>query len=149
MVLITDGVDTGSKTSKEKAIEAAQKADVIIYSIDYEDPRALRRRLRTNQLGGGQGERDLRRMSTETGGRVFKVDRKNSLDDIFRELQEEMRSQYSIGYARRIRRRTAGIARSRSRSTEGLQSAGPQRLLRDRERELALWRESSHKRIRQ
>jgi VWFA-related protein len=38
-------------------------------------------------------------MSTETGGRVFKVDRKNSLDDIFKQLQEEMRSQYSIGYA--------------------------------------------------
>ncbi len=38
-------------------------------------------------------------MSTETGGRVYKVDRKYSLDDIFRELQEEMRSQYSIGYS--------------------------------------------------
>ena len=38
-------------------------------------------------------------MSSETGGRVFKVDRHNSLDDIFRELQDEMRSQYSISYA--------------------------------------------------
>src|ERR1700680_3324733 len=37
MVLITDGVDTGSRISKDKAIEAAQKADAIIYSIDYED----------------------------------------------------------------------------------------------------------------
>ncbi len=45
MVLITDGVDTGSKISKEKAIEAAQKADSIIYSIDYEDPGGVRRRL--------------------------------------------------------------------------------------------------------
>jgi len=99
MVLITDGVDTGSKISKEKAIEAAQKADSIIYSIDYEDPAAYGGGWGTIRLGGGQGEGDLRRMSTETGGRVYKVDRKYSLDDIFRELQEEMRSQYSIGYS--------------------------------------------------
>jgi len=98
MVLITDGVDTGSKTSKEKAIEAAQKADSIIYSIDYEDASAYGGGFGRITIGGGGGEGDLRRMSTETGGHVFKVDRKNSLDDIFRQLQEEMRSQYSIGY---------------------------------------------------
>ena len=99
MVLITDGVDTGSKTSKEKAVEAAQKADTIIYSIDYEDPAAYGGGFGTIRFGGGQGESDLRRMSSETGGQVFKVDRRHSLDDIFRELQDEMRSQYSIGYA--------------------------------------------------
>ena len=99
MVLITDGVDTGSKISKEKAIEAAQKADSIIYSIDYEDPSAYGGGWGTIRIGGGAGEGDLRRMSTETGGRVYKVDRKYSLDDIFRELQDEMRSQYSIGYS--------------------------------------------------
>ncbi len=99
MVLITDGVDTGSKISKEKAIEAAQKADAIIYSIDYEDPSAYGGGWGTIRIGGGGGEGDLRRMSSETGGRVYKVDRKYSLDDIFRELQEEMRSQYSIGYS--------------------------------------------------
>ena len=37
-------------------------------------------------------------MSDETGGHVFKVDRKHSLDEIFQELQDEMRSQYAIGY---------------------------------------------------
>ena len=99
MVLITDGVDTGSKTPIARAIEAAQKADSIIYSIDYEDPAAYGGGgFGVIHIGGGQGEGDLRRLSTETGGRVFKVDRKNSLDDIFRDLQEEMRSQYSIGY---------------------------------------------------
>jgi VWFA-related protein len=99
MVLITDGVDTGSKISKDKAIEAAQKSDAIIYSIDYEDPGAYGGGFGTIRLGGGQGEGDLRRMSSETGGHVYKVDRKNSLDEIFRELQEEMRSQYSISYS--------------------------------------------------
>jgi VWFA-related protein len=100
IVLITDGVDEGSRLTKEKAIEAAQKADAIIYSIDYEDRGAYGRPFGTIVIGGGgQGEGDLRRMSTETGGRVFKVDRKYSLDDIFRDIQEEMRSQYAIGYA--------------------------------------------------
>lgn len=100
VVLITDGVDTGSRTSIQKAIEASQKADTIIYSIDYEDPYAYGPRgFGTITLGGGRGEGDLRRMSNETGGRVFKVDRKNSLDDIFRDLQEEMRTQYAIGYS--------------------------------------------------
>lgn len=98
MVIITDGVDTGSKTTIAKAIEAAQKADSIIYSIDYEDRAAYGGGFGTISFGGAGGERDLNRMSIETGGRVFKVDRKNSLDDIFREIQEEMRSQYAIGY---------------------------------------------------
>ena len=75
------------------AIEAAQKADAVIYSIDYSDPRAY-----GPFGGGGGGEGELRKMSDETGGHVYKVDRRHSLADIFRELQEEMRSQYSIGY---------------------------------------------------
>jgi VWFA-related protein len=99
IVIITDGVDTGSRVSKEKAIEYAQKADAIIYSIEYEDPRAYGGGFGTISMGGGGGGGVLKRLSEETGGRAFRVDRKNSLDDIFREIQEEMRSQYSIGYA--------------------------------------------------
>lgn len=100
IILITDGVDEGSKTPISQAIEAAQKTDSIIYSIDYEDPGAYGGGWGRITIGGpgGQGMRDLGKMSSETGGRVFKVDRRNSLDDIFRDLQEEMRSQYAIGY---------------------------------------------------
>src|SRR5437660_7208655 len=94
MVLITDGVDTGSKISRDRAIEAAQKADVIIYSIYYVDRMAY-----GPFGGGGGGEGDLRRMSSDTGGAVFHVDRSHTLDGIFREIQDEMRSQYSIAYS--------------------------------------------------
>jgi VWFA-related protein len=38
-------------------------------------------------------------MSEETGGHMFRVDRKTTLDSVFQEIQDEMRSQYSIGYA--------------------------------------------------
>ena len=94
VILITDGVDTGSKITRDKAIEAAQKDDVIIYSIFYQDRQAYGGGL---TFGGG-GEGELRRMSSETGGQVFHVDRNHSLDDIFKELQDEMRSQYAITY---------------------------------------------------
>jgi len=95
MVLITDGIDQGSRLRIEAAIEAAQKADAVIYSIDYADPTAY-------GYGpfsiGHVSDSALRRMSDETGGHVFKVDRKHTLEDVFKELQEEMRSQYTIAY---------------------------------------------------
>lgn len=94
LVLITDGVDQGSQMTRNQAIEAAQKADAVIYSIDYQDPGFYG----PFNFGGGGGESELHRMSDETGGRVFKVDRKHSLDEIFQEIQDEMRSQYAIGY---------------------------------------------------
>ncbi len=97
IVVITDGDDTGSKISRDKATEAAQKADSIIYFIDYEDPRYHGGGFGTFTLGH-TGNADMSKMSSETGGRVFRVDRKNTLDDIFKDLQDEMRSQYSIGY---------------------------------------------------
>jgi len=93
IVVITDGVDQGSRLTRNDAIMAAQKADAVIYSIDYSDPRAY-----GPFGGGGGGEGELRKMSDETGGHVYKVDRKHTLEDVFRELQDEMRSQYSIGY---------------------------------------------------
>ena len=43
IVLITDGIDEGSKLKIEEAIEASQKSDVVIYSIDYADPSAYGR----------------------------------------------------------------------------------------------------------
>jgi VWFA-related protein len=90
VVLITDGVDMGSHYDLRESIEAAQKADTIIYSIYYNDPSAY------GYWGSSDG--DLKRMSEETGGRVFKVDRNHTLDQIFNEIQEEVRSQYALSY---------------------------------------------------
>lgn len=92
IILITDGVDMGSRLSREQAIEAAQRADAAIYGIYYVDHSAY-------GFGfGAPSDSDLKKMAEQTGGRVYKVDRKHSLADIFRELQEELRSQYAIGY---------------------------------------------------
>ncbi len=95
LVLITDGEDEGSKYKISQAIEAAQKADAIIYGFYYVD-RAFY--MGHGMVFGGASDSALRQMSEDTGGRVFHVDRKLTLQDAFNELQEEMRSQYAIGY---------------------------------------------------
>lgn len=96
MILITDGEDQGSTYDRRAAIEAAQKADAIIYSIYYVD-RAFYAR-GGFMIGGGGGEADLRKMSEETGGHVFTVSSKHPLSEIFQQIQDELRNQYSIGY---------------------------------------------------
>src|SRR5580658_11199251 len=96
LVLITDGEDQGSRYNIKQAIEAAQKADAIVYGFYYVD-----RAFYMGQRGmvfGGVSDSALRQMSDDTGGRVFHIERNHSLQDAFRDLQEEMRSQYAIGY---------------------------------------------------
>src|SRR5229473_6482152 len=108
MVLITDGVDQGSRLKKEAAIEAAQKADSIIYGIYYVDRAAY---FGHGGFGLGASDRDLRQMSDDTGGRLLRVDRKHSLNDIFTQIQEEMRSQYAIGFKSTNERKDGGFRR--------------------------------------
>lgn len=93
LVIITDGVDVGSRIKIEKAIEEAHRSDVIIYPILFEDPRYT-----SWQYGGYSGEGSMKRMAEETGGRVFRVDRRNSLEDIYKVIQEELRTQYAAAY---------------------------------------------------
>jgi VWFA-related protein len=93
IVLITDGEDEGSQLSMKAAIEAAQKADSIIYGVLYVD-----RQFYGGYNMGYSGESVLKQMAEETGGRLFQVDRKNNLDMIFDQIQQEMRTQYAIGY---------------------------------------------------
>ena len=95
IVLITDGEDQGSRETENAAIEAAQKADAIIYGILYVDRQFYNG---GGGFGGYGGEGVLKKMAEETGGRLFRVERKNTLEDIFNQIQQEMRTQYAIGY---------------------------------------------------
>jgi len=95
LVLITDGEDQGSRYKIAQAIEAAQKADAIIYGFYYVDRGFY---MSHGMLFGGSSDSALRQMSEETGGHVFHVDRRMTLQQAFVELQNEMRSQYAIAY---------------------------------------------------
>jgi VWFA-related protein len=85
MILLTDGVDTGSDHSVNDAIEAAQRADSLIYSIYF-------------SAEGPTGRSILKRMSQETGGSFFEVSKKQTFEQIFDQIQDELRGQYSIAY---------------------------------------------------
>jgi len=120
LILLTDGDDRGSKTSLNSAIESAQRANTLIYGIYFkgEEPGNF------GGSGGGRhggwgrggmgrpggvpgrypqesredGKKILERISKETGGRMFEISKKQPIDQIYSEIQEELRNQYNIGY---------------------------------------------------
>jgi VWFA-related protein len=126
VVVLSDGVDTGSKENLEEAIESAQRADTVVYSILFKDDDAYGNGggfgrtgisipgmggpgMGRGGMGGGRGGRRfpeqhadgkkvLERISKETGGRLFEVSKKESVDQIYSQIQEELRNQYSLGY---------------------------------------------------
>ena len=93
IILLTDGVDVRSTATLEEALGAALKADVLVYSVLYEDSAAY-----PFGTGGPDGRRVLGRLSKETGGGMFEVSRKQNIDQVYGEIQQELRSQYSMGF---------------------------------------------------
>jgi VWFA-related protein len=94
LIVLSDGVDVGSEASTTDAVEAAQKSDTLIYSIEFSDATFYG----GGVLGGNGGRRALTRLATETGGGFFSVSKKLGIDQIFALIEAELRSQYSIGY---------------------------------------------------
>jgi VWFA-related protein len=92
LIVLSDGVDFDSNGTLEEAVDAAQKAETLVYSILYADPDAY------GPFGGHDGKGVLERMSKESGGTYFEVSKKQTVDDIFSVLEEELRTQYSLGY---------------------------------------------------
>ncbi len=117
VIVLSDGVDRTSKTSLTGAIESAQRADTLVYSILFADDQQQRSGSFGPVIGGGgmgrgsgrgrsrmpqesrpDGKKILERLSKETGGTFFEVSKKHPLDDIFKQIDEELRSQYNLGY---------------------------------------------------
>ena len=121
LILLTDGVDTGSKVNLDRAIETAQRANTMVYSILYADPDAYGHYSHMGGMGGGMGrhggmgypgggggypqhvepadgKKVLQRISKETGGRFFEVSKKQPINEIYTQIEEELRNQYSLGY---------------------------------------------------
>jgi VWFA-related protein len=92
LIVLSDGVDFGSEETLPAAVEAAQRAETLSYSILFSDSGAY------GILGGKDGKGVLMRLSKDTGGGFFEVSKKLSLEQIFDRIQEELRSQYNLGY---------------------------------------------------
>ena len=94
MILLTDGEDEGSRLKIRDAIEAAQKADAIIYVLLCAD-----RGFYGSFQMGYSGESEMRKLTEQTGGRVINVGNKfDKLREAFDQIAAELRSQYNLGY---------------------------------------------------
>ena len=91
MIILTDGEDEGSHYKVKDAIEAAQKSDSIVYVLLIAD--------RGFYGGFYSGDRQMKELTSETGGRMIEVGNKmDKLKDAFDQIARELRSQYNIGY---------------------------------------------------
>jgi VWFA-related protein len=122
LIILSDGVDRGSKESLESAIESGQRANTVIYTVLFKDDEEHGNHggfgfpggmggggMGGGRHGGGQrppeqeeqrpdGKKILTRISKETGGRLFEVSKKQPIEQIYSSIQEELRNQYSLGF---------------------------------------------------
>jgi Ca-activated chloride channel homolog len=92
IVVLSDGEDQSSKTTFDQALEMALKAEATIFSISVN---------RGGFFGVGStknGDRIMKQFSEESGGRAFFPFKVEELEDAFRQINQELRSQYNIGY---------------------------------------------------
>src|SRR6266536_2320552 len=87
IILLSDGDDNQSRRSREEAIEAALRAEVIVYVIDTAVTES-----------NSKGEKVLIRYADAPGGRVFFPLRIQEVTSAFKEIQDELRSQYVLAY---------------------------------------------------
>ena len=86
LILMSDGGENGSDATLLDAIEAAQRAETLVYTILFSD----------GAYGADPGI--MQQLAKETGGAYFRVSKKQTIDQVFDLIQEDLRSQYSIGY---------------------------------------------------
>lgn len=124
LIILSDGVDHGSKETLADAVEAAQRADTVIYSILFKDEEGFGHGghigfggpmgVPMGGPGGGghggpprgghppdsdvDGKKVLAELSRKSGGRLFQVSKKETLEKIYAEIEEELRNQYRFGY---------------------------------------------------
>lgn len=133
VIVLTDGVDRGSKESLFSAIEAAQRANTVVYAIYFKGQEGGNnnnnqypghRRGGMGWPGGGypgggggwpggagggapqrptegsriDGKKVLEQICNETGGHMFEASKKDSVDQIYSTIADELRAQYILGY---------------------------------------------------
>ena len=87
IVIVSDGEDNQSRYTRDQALEMAQKADVVMYAISTNITR-----IETD------GDKVLKYLAQETGGRAFFPFKVEDLDQSFENIANELRHQYNISY---------------------------------------------------
>ena len=100
VILLSDGLDFRDDTSIGTAIEYAQRADTLIYSVLYSrfGPRGGRGINVAIGPRQNRGPRIMERLARETGGAYFRVSQAQPIDSIYTQIENELRNQYSIRY---------------------------------------------------
>jgi VWFA-related protein len=87
IILLSDGDDNQSHVTREEAIDMAERAEVVVYTIS------------TNLSGNGShGDKVLERIADATGGRAYVPFQLTEVANAFAAIQEELRSQYAVSY---------------------------------------------------
>jgi len=108
MIIMTDGIDEGSKVRLNEAVESAQKADAICYVLLF-----------ARGIYGTRGEGYMKKLAEETGGRLFEIDRIENLKTAFDQIASELRTQYGIGYTPLNNKKDGTFRKIEIRSKEG------------------------------
>jgi Ca-activated chloride channel homolog len=87
LIVVSDGEDNQSEHSRAQAIEMAQRAGVILYTISTDDSGLILR-----------GDRVLQQLADSTGGRAFFPYKMKDIKNSFAAIEDELRSQYAISY---------------------------------------------------
>jgi VWFA-related protein len=132
IVVLSDGEDRGSKETMNEAVESAQKAETVVYTIyiggheegsGYNPGMGRRGGMGGGYPGGGypgggypgggyprggnyprqqenrpNGKKIMQEIADQTGGRYFEAKKKDSVDDDYAQIAEELRTQFMLGY---------------------------------------------------
>jgi VWFA-related protein len=99
-IVLSDGVDVRSEATMGTAIEYAQRADTLIYSIVFAHHSYVAHPavVASQELYLLRGRKAMQRLARETGGGYFVVSKSEPIEKIYGRIEDELRHQYSIGY---------------------------------------------------
>lgn len=106
LVVISDGNDNSSSVSLKRAIEAAENADVFLYTVSTREDRDLNATIKDT---ASRGDRALKTLAESTGGRAFFPGSVHNMDHSLRELQQVIRGRYFVSYKPALFKRDGGF----------------------------------------
>jgi VWFA-related protein len=101
LIVLSDGYDTSSSAPLAAAVETAQGADALVYSIRFLDRDVFKFQVPASQGGSPvprEGQKALERIAKETGGSYFDLTASETLEKIYGRIEDELRNQYSLGF---------------------------------------------------